>query len=194
MRAGRRITGLVLVLLLSGWVAVCFGETVQSGAGTETSIIMVRHAERTALTKVLTEKGRKRAQDLVKAAADLNITAIYSPDLERNLDTAKPLAQAIYSPDLERNLDTAKPLAQYLGLEITITPEKSTPLVDQIVDEMLDKHSGETILWVGNVSNLRKMYWRLGGDGEGPIEYGDLFIMKIPAKGPVKIEKTRFGM
>ena len=175
MRAGRRITGLVLVLLLSGWVAVCFGETVQSDAGTETSIIMVRHAERTALTKVLTEKGRKRAQDLVKAAADLDITAIYSPDLERNLDTAKPLAQ-------------------YLGLEITVTPEKSTPLIDQIIDAMLEKHSGETILWVGNVSNLRKMYWRLGGNGEGPIEYGDLFIMKIPAKGPVKIEKTRFGM
>ena len=175
MRAGRRITGLVLVLLLSGWATVCFGEAVQSGAATETSIIMVRHAERTEFTKVLTKKGRRRAQDLVKAAAGLNITAIYSPDLERNLDTAKPLAQ-------------------YLGVEITVTPEKSTPLVDQIVDEMLDKHSGETILWVGNVSNLRKMYWRLGGDGEGPIEYGDLFIMKIPAKGRVKIEKTHFGM
>jgi phosphohistidine phosphatase SixA len=175
MRVTRRITGLVLVLLLSAWAGGCFGEAVQSAAGAETSIVMVRHAERTEFTKVLTEKGRRRAQGLVKAAAGLNITAIYSPDLERNLDTAKPLAQ-------------------HLGVEITVTPEKSTPLVDQIVDEMLDEHSGETILWVGNVSNLRKMYWRLGGDGEGPIEYGDLFIMKIPAKGRVKIEKTHFGM
>jgi hypothetical protein len=66
--------------------------------------------------------------------------------------------------------------------------------VNRIVDEMLDKHAGKTILWVGNVDNLRKMYWRLGGDGEGPIEYGDLFIMKIAANAPVTIIKTHFGM
>ena len=143
--------------------------------GAETSIIMVRHAERTEITKVLTGKGHARAQDLVKAVADMNISAIYSPDLERNLDTVKPLAQ-------------------HLGIDITVTPAKSTPLVNQIVDEMLDRHAGETILWVGNVDNLRKMYWRLGGNGEGPSEYGDLFIMKITANAPVTSVKTHFGM
>ena len=51
MQAGIRITGLVLVLLLSGWAAMCFGEAVQSGIGKETSIIMVRHAERTEFTQ-----------------------------------------------------------------------------------------------------------------------------------------------
>ena len=151
MRAGKRITGLAVVLLLSGWVVASAGGSAQSVTGTETSIIMVRHAERTEITKVLTGKGQARAQDLVEAAADMNISAIYSPDLERNLDTVKPLAQ-------------------HLGIDITVTPAKSTPLVNQIVDEMLDKHAGKTILWVGNVDNLRKMYWRLGGNGEGPIE------------------------
>ena len=175
MRAGKLITGLVVVLLLSGWVVACAGGSAQSVVGTETSIIMVRHAERTEITKVLTGKGHARAQDLVKAVADMNISAIYSPDLERNLDTVKPLAQ-------------------HLGIEITVTPAKSTPLVNRIVDEMLDKHAGKTILWVGNVDNLRKMYWRLGGNGEGPIEYGDLFIMKITANAPVNIVKTHFGM
>ena len=175
MRAGRRGTGLVLVMLLSGWLGACSGGPVRTDATIETRIIMVRHAERTTITKVLTEKGRARARDLVQAVADMNITAIYSPDLERNLDTVKPLAQ-------------------HLGIEITVTPEQSFPVVDQIVDDMLVKHSGETILWVGNVDNLRKMYWRLDGDGEGPIEYGDLFIMTIPVKGPVNIVKTHFGM
>ena len=175
MRAGKRITGLVVVLLLSGWVVACAGGAPQAVTGAETSIIMVRHAERTEITKVLTAKGHARAQDLVKAVADMNISAIYSPDLERNLDTVKPLAQ-------------------HLGIDITVTPAKSTPLVNQIVDEMLDKHAGKTILWVGNVDNLRKMYWRLGGNGEGPIEYGDLFIMKITANAPVSIVKTHFGM
>lgn len=175
MRAGKYGTGLVLVLLLSGWLTACSIEPVRAEVTSETRIILVRHAERTTITKVLTEKGRARARDLVQAVADMNITAIYSPDLERNLDTVKPLAQ-------------------HLGVEITVTPENSFPLVDQIVDEMLDKHSGETILWVGNVDNLRKMYWRLDGDGEGPIQYGDLFIMTIPVNGPVNIVKTHFGM
>jgi hypothetical protein len=164
-----------MVLLLSGWVDAYSGGAHQAVAGTGTSIIMIRHAERTEITKTLTVEGHVRAQDLVKAVADMNISAIYSPDLERNLDTVKPLAQ-------------------HLGIEVTVTPTESTPLVNQIVDEMLDKHAGKTVLWVGNMDNLRKMYWRLGGDGEGPIEYGDLFIMKITENAPVSIVKTHFGM
>jgi hypothetical protein len=58
---------------------------------------------------------------------------------------------------------------------------------------MLQRHVGKTVLWVGNVSNLRAMYWRLGGDGEGPIGYGDLFIVTVPDSGPTSIEKRHYG-
>jgi hypothetical protein len=37
------------------------------------------------------------------------------------------------------------------------------------------------------------MYWRLGGDGEGPIGYGDLFIVTVPDSGPTSIEKRHYG-
>ena len=76
MRAGKRFTGLVMVLLLSGWVAACSGGAPRAMDGTETTIIMVRHAERTEITKVLTEKGHARAQDLVKAVEDMDISTI----------------------------------------------------------------------------------------------------------------------
>ena len=101
---------------------------------------------------------------------------------------------AIYSPNLERDLDTVKPLANHLGIDITLTPRISKPMVDKIVDDILAKHTGEVVLLVGNGSgNLRALHHRLGGTGDGPYQYGDLFIYTIPDQGPVKITKSRYG-
>ena len=176
MRIARYVSAVFVICLLAGSL-VAFAtadDKLQSRPGTTTTIILTRHAERTQVTKVLTEKGRQRARDLVGAVAGREIVAIYSPDLERNLDTARPLAE-------------------HLGIEITVQPANSTPLVDQIVDDMLKRHAGKTVLWVGNVANLSAMYWHLGGDGEGPIGYGDLFIVTLPDTGPATVEKRHYG-
>ena len=91
---------------------------------------------------------------------------------------------AIYSPDLEHNLDTVTPLARHLGIEITLTPRISKPMVDKIVREILTKHTGEVVLLVGNGSgNLRSLHRRLGGTREGLYQYGDLYIYTIPDQG-----------
>jgi len=42
-------------------------------------------------------------------------------------------------------------------------------------------------------SNLRALHHRLGGAGDGPFPYGDLFMYIIPDQGPVKITKSRYG-
>jgi hypothetical protein len=66
---------------------------------------------------------------------------------------------AIYSPDLERNLDTARPLANHLKIEITLAPRFSESTIDKIVTDLLTKHRGETVLLVGNGSgNLRALH------------------------------------
>ncbi len=176
LRITRYFSVMFTVCLLVASLVACaiIDSKVHSSPGTTTKIILTRHAERTQVTKVLTAKGQQRARDLVSAVEGLDVAAIYSPDLERNLDTARPLAK-------------------HLGIEITVQPAKSTPLVNQIVDDMLKRHAGKTVLWVGNVANLNEMYWRLGGDGDGPIVYGDLFIVTVPDRGPVTIEKRRFG-
>lgn len=174
---GKQFTGiLVMLALLLAGPAGCssMAGSVSSEQGTTTTVIMTRHAERTQVSKVLTAKGHQRARDLVTVLEGHDLAAIYSPDLERNLDTVKPLAEA-------------------RGITITVKPAKSTPLVDDIVDEMLSTWPGGTVLWVGNVDNLQKMYWRLGGDGDGPIVYGDLFFMTVRDDGTTEIEKTRFG-
>ncbi|MEW8690236.1 MAG: histidine phosphatase family protein [Candidatus Thiodiazotropha endolucinida] len=60
--------------------------------GVTTTVVLIRHAEKTAITKVLTDSGKRRAKALPEAVSDLDIAAIYSPNLVRNIDTVKPLA------------------------------------------------------------------------------------------------------
>ena len=157
--------------LLGSMVSCATSPTVsQSNPGTTTTIILTRHGDRDAFAEDLNEKGRARAQALVEAVADMNVTAIYSPEHKRNLDTARPVAE-------------------HLGLEINVVPAK----VYQVVTTMLTEHPGEVVLWVGNKGNLTEMYSLLKGDGPPPINYGDLFIMVIKDKGEPDITKLRYG-
>jgi phosphohistidine phosphatase SixA len=158
-------------------MAGCAAYMSHSKPGTGTTIILTRHAEKTVITKVLTEKGKARAKALVEAVVkelgDKKITAIYSPDLVRNLDTVRPLAK-------------------HLKIDITIVG--SSPVPNEVVKTILTKHSGGVVFWVGNTSNLPEIYSQLGGKGEAPNNYGDLFIMKIKDQGAPEIVKTRYGV
>jgi len=171
---GNRFLILVVNFLFLSFSIGYTGSKVQSKPGTTTTIILIRHAERDNFF-ILTAQGHKRAKALVDAAKDMGITAIYSPNLERDLDTVKPLAN-------------------HLGIDITLTPRFSKPIVDKFVRDILTNHLGEVVLLVGNGSgNLRAIHQRLGGTGDGPYQYGDLFIYTIPDHGPVIITKSRYG-
>jgi hypothetical protein len=66
--------------------------------------------------------------------------------------------------------------------------------VGAIVDEILARHAGGVVVWVGNASgNLQAVYRRLGGSGLGPVEYGDVHIVTVPAAGEVTVVKRRYG-
>ena len=174
MQKANRKSLLVFFILLCGWWAGCPGPKVETNPDRTTTVILIRHVERDNFF-IVTPRGHKRAQALVDAVGNMGISVIYSPDLERNLDTVTPLAN-------------------HLGLDITLTPRITNATIDQIADEILARHRGETVLLVGNGSgNLRALHQRLGGTGEGPYTYGDLFIYTIPAQGPVKVKKSRYG-
>jgi len=161
--------------VLSVALAGCVADRVQSRPGTTTTVILTRHADTDPGVGQLNATGRERARALADTMGDARITAIYSPDLERNLDTVRPLAGR-------------------LGIEITRTAGVSVFAADSTAREILDKHAGGVVLWVGNVSgNLQVIYRRLGGTGMGPVEYGDLYILTIPDSGPVGVVKKRYG-
>jgi len=166
---------LCVVVSLSGALLGCAAVEVHSKPGTTTTVILTRHADRDQGAEELNAKGRERAKALVEAVSEMGVTAIYSPDVKRNLDTVRPLASR-------------------LGIEITRTPKVSFFAARSIVEEILDKHGGGVVVWVGNISgNLQEMYRLLGGTGHGPVEYGDLHILTIPDQGPVKVVKKRYG-
>ncbi len=174
MQQKNRLPILAIIFLILGCLFGNAGSEVPSKPGTTTTVILIRHAERDNFFNI-TAQGRERAKALVDAVKDMGVTAIYSPDLERNLDTVTPLAN-------------------HLGIDITLTPRISKPVVDKIVSEFLSKHTGEVVLLVGNGSgNLRALHQRLGGTGEGPYQYGDLYIYSISEQEQVKVIKSRFG-
>jgi hypothetical protein len=173
MKLKRRIVILSIALFLLIYPIDGIGLRADAESENTTTIILIRHAERDNFF-ILTAQGHERAKALVDAVGDMGIAAIYSPDLERNLDTVKPLSKQ-------------------LGIDITLIPRISKKTVDDIVSQILAKHRDKVVLLVGNGSgNLRALHHRLGGSGDGPHQYGELFIYNIPDQGTVKVIKSRY--
>jgi len=140
-----------------------------------TTVILIRHAERDNFFEI-TDKGRNRASALVDSVADMGISAIYSPDLSRNLETVKPLAT-------------------FLEIEITLIPRIKKESVDEILTTILTPNKGKVVLLVGNGSgNLKLLHQRLGGQGDGPYQYGQLNKYCIHDDGSVSVTKSKFGI
>ncbi len=137
MKFSDRLNTILLALFFTGLLAGCAKDYVPapsyySSAGTTTTVILTRHGDRDPGSKVLNEKGRVRAQALVGEIGEMNISAIYCPDLVRNIDTARPLAK-------------------HLGLKIETFSDMSK--VHEVIETIMSRHSGDVILWVGNTSN-----------------------------------------
>lgn len=161
------IIALLLMILANGCASTF---VTQSPAGTTTTIVLTRHGDRNPDESELNDKGRARAVALVTALDGMDITAIYSPDKKRNLDTARPLADK-------------------LGIKIDVVASK----MKRVLTTILTEHAGETVLWVGNVINLEELYALLQGDGAAPISYGDLFIVTVKERGKPVVIKKRYG-
>lgn len=164
-RTAKRISS---VFILIGALLVSACTVVHSPPGTETTVILLRHADRTAPLDELNEKGIARADALPAAVADLDIDVIYSPDRNRNLQTVEPL---IGQRDIELRV------VDILGAG----------------PRLIEENPGKTVLWVGNTDNLQTIYGQMGGKEEPPVIYGEIFIMTIRDSGPPKIEKRNFG-
>lgn len=131
-----------------------------------TRLIMVRHGDRT--DDNLSAKGLERARALPAALEGFPLDVIYSPGIQRNLDTAKPLAAA-------------------RDMAITRIPqERPAPIIAR-------RSPGQSVIWVGNKGNLRSIWSDLRLDGEPPLEYGDLFIVSADDRGALTVDRRRWG-
>lgn len=157
-----------VALLCLSLLAACVAPPLKSPPGTATTIIMLRHADRNPMQEHLTDEGRARAAALPKALADMPIDAIYSLQIQRNLDTAEPLARA-------RNLP------------VKVIEES------RIAPRLVAENPGKTVVWVGNTDNLTAIYEDLRGEGQPPSRYGDIFIVTLRDDDSVPtVAKRRF--
>ncbi len=147
--------------------------------GSTTTIILVRHGEREGgFNPPLNEAGRARAQALLEALDESGIAAIYAPDLLRTIQTAEPLAERLDLP------------IHRIELVRLVVPSW---LARDLISQILARHAGQVVLYVGNDSNLEAIYEYLGGMGPGPIRHGDMCTVVIDPAGEVHFIKSRFG-
>jgi len=171
--------------ILYGWT-----QNIQTPDSTQsqkvTKIYMVRHAEKEkGDNPPLNEKGEIRAIQLKKLLADSGITAIYCPDLLRNKQTAGPLAQ-------------------HLHINIRLISDNfiqdTRALAEYLISEIIPKHTGEVILFVGNakssgkekIGNLQALYQELGGTTSLLTRYSDIHTVIIKAD-TTKFKHNTYG-
>ncbi|MBY6004258.1 histidine phosphatase family protein [Salipiger bermudensis] len=131
------------------------------------TLILTRHGDRSGSEDMLNARGRQRAQDLVTALDGTPLDAIYSPGIQRNLDTAAPLAAA-------------------RGLPVNRIPQEAPTAA------LAAASAGRNVLWVGNKGNLTEIWETLGLPGDPPLDYGDLTVLRSDAEGRVSIERRTY--
>jgi phosphohistidine phosphatase SixA len=140
-----------------------------------TTAILIRHAERLA-TPVddphLSAAGKARAKLLIHVLGQANISAIYTSEFIRTIETAEPLANV-------------------LGL----SPIQATDAQD-IKKDILLNHALETVLVVGHTNTVPEVI-RLLGDNSGyeigDDEFDNMFVATVLSESEVRITRLKYG-
>jgi len=135
-------------------------------------VVLVRHANPAAggADPGLSSAGVHRAGVLAKMLSDTGINAIFTSNLRRTKDTAKPLAQL-------------------LGIAPVVIADDFTVAANQI------KAAGKRVVVVGHSNTVPALIKKLGGPAGvviGPAEFDRLFVLKVPAQGADSLLAVRY--
>ncbi len=142
-----------------------------------TTIILFRHAEAEqdgTKNPALSEVGKERASELFRVLSKIEI-------------------QAVYSTDLKRTTTTANTIAFIRNLEIIIYD----PFSKTFIDEILEKHKGETIVISGHSNTTPALVNQLIGEERYPDldhnTYDNIFFVTYIGKKDVKVIQVKYG-
>lgn len=143
---------------------------------TSTTFILLRHAERAedgTKDPDISAVGKDRAQRLVNLLAQTKVDAIYSTLYKRTTGTVTPLAQS-----------------KQLNIE------SYDPMNKQLVDELLAKHKGGTIVVCGHSNTIPSAINQLVGKEEyknfDETDFGNLVIVTLAEKANAKVTWLRY--
>ncbi len=137
-------------------------------ATAQRAVFVVRHAEKQSEANEpgvpLSEAGRARAERIARMLKNAGVTAIYSTDTVRTLETAKPLARALQIA-----------IRKYAAKGADGGPDLR-PLADRFKSE----HARDVVFVVGHSDTVPALLKALGCSEEVQItadRYDDLFVV-----------------
>ena len=157
------------------FIAICLTYMSLLSAA-ETKIIIVRHAEKElGQDPVLTSAGRERASALGRLlSGQFNVSGIYTSNYIRTIQTATPLAA-------ELNLEMNSSISAFKYQEL--------------IDDIILHHSGETVLLVGHTTTIvgliNHVFKRQVIAQISEEDFANLFILRLDSTTPIDLEKYR---
>ncbi len=143
--------------------------------GVQSTVLIVRHAERNGTLDELSPAGQVRAQALVHSAERARIAAIIRSDTVR-----------------------AEQTAQLLSTALGITPIVVEGGNVDAFARQIRKHSGRTVLVIGHSNTVTPIIAALGGPSLpqiGEAEFDNLYVLQLCRcnRNPVRITHLQYG-
>jgi phosphohistidine phosphatase SixA len=138
------------------------------------TVILVRHAEKAAApadNPPLTDAGQKRARALAAMLKDVQAAAVFTTELSRTIETARPYAVS-------------------KGITPTTVPAKD---VDTLV-QRISTYGGKEVIAVGHTNTVPAVIRKLGGPEINITEeeYDRLFVLTVYAPGKAGLLTLRY--
>ena len=151
--------------------------TFANGGPEVTTVILVRHAEKSAPSGdvPLSASGTARANELARVLGSVKLDAIYTTPFERTRKTAAPIAEKLGQKLVE--IDAGKAYAA------------------EMVKLIREKHDGGIVLVVGHSNTTVDVIKALGGDVPAMPDstYDDLFIVTLVNGAAPRVLSLRYG-
>jgi 2,3-bisphosphoglycerate-dependent phosphoglycerate mutase len=164
IRHGRPLILFSLLLLLSNYNA--FAQ--------KTTIWIVCHAEKLKHVDMLSDTGKERAEDLMKALRHSGVETIYTNSSKASQQTANPLA-----------------------MKVKILPRIYTDSLKKFVEILKRNFEGKSVLVITDYNQIIPMLSLLGADSPfdslSPNDYDQLFTVTIKPSGDVESFVRYYG-
>jgi len=147
-------------------------DTLDLSRAQTTNVLLLRHAETAG--SGLSPAGQARAAELVHAARNAGVSALFAPPASVAAATVAPLAAAI-------------------GRSVTAYDPADLPA---LVNEIFSAHAGQTVLVAGDNPTLRGLVRELGAQPVPPIfdaEFDHLMIVLAPAPRTGRLLSLQYG-
>lgn len=136
------------------------------------TVILLRHAERAstpANDPPLTPAGEARARDLAGAVGTARVSAIFTTQFRRSVQTAQPLADQL----------------SLTPVVLTVDPANVEAYVQELVTRIRLLPTQSTVLVVSHTNTIPLIVTALGGPTIPPVlesEFDKLFVIEAPKR------------